>query len=114
MGLVLDKTAMSGFAAQKAAAVVYASKGDQVKVYNAPKAPACAYGNRCRFQQAASTPQAVAASALDPVTGDGKPDLTAQGMQSGRGPAIDSKTGGGSPTRTPACTTSTIGPQDGL
>ena len=94
-GLVLDKNGDVWIrGAEGSLAVVYASKGDQVKVYNGAKAPACAYGIAADSAGRIYTAGGSCVGRFDPVTETWENlDLTAQGMQSGRGLAIDSKTG---------------------
>ena len=94
-GLVLDKNGdvwVRG--AEGSLAVVQVSKGDQVKVYNGAMAPQCPYGIAADAAGRIYTAGGSCVGRFDPVTETWeKLDLQGQGMQSGRGLAVDNKTG---------------------
>lgn len=94
-GLVIDKNGdvwVRG--AEGSLAVIQVNQGDQVKVFNGAKAPPCPYGIAADSAGRIYTAGGSCVSRFDPVTETWeKLDLRAQGMQSGRGLAVDSKTG---------------------
>jgi streptogramin lyase len=94
-GLVLDKNGdvwVRG--AEGSLAVVQVSKGDQVKVYNGALAPQCAYGIAADAAGRIYTAGGSCVGRFDPATEKWENlDLQGQGMQSGRGLAVDNKTG---------------------
>lgn len=94
-GLVLDKNGDVWIrGAEGSLAVVYASKGDQVKVYNGTLAPPCGYGIAADAAGRIYTAGGSCVSRFDPATETWeKLDLRTQGMSSGRGLAVDNKNG---------------------
>lgn len=94
-GLVLDKNGdvwVRG--AEGSLAVVQVSKGDQVKIYNGTLAPKCGYGIAADAAGRIYTAGGNCVGRFDPATETWENlSLQAQGMQSGRGLAVDNKTG---------------------